>query len=137
MCNSHFLRYILHQRYTNICGIILLEIVAVLTQVPKLNIMPMVFPLSFVVSNNITPVRSLDHIIAHSYVTSLAYFIPAAKKFETRMADKDEDNKLEYHLTSCVAVMVSIHCDASGRQWMPVEQLHAEVCYARLFFFQF
>ena len=63
MCNSHFLRYILHQRYTNICGIILLEIVAVLTQVPKLNIMPMVFPLSFVVSNNITPVRSLDHII--------------------------------------------------------------------------
>ena len=125
MCNSHFLRYILHQRYTNICGIILLEIVAVLTQVPKLNIMPMVFPLSFVVSNNITP------------VTSLAYFIPAAKKFETRMADKDEDNKLEYHLTSCVAVMVSIHCDASGRQWMPVEQLHAEVCYARLFFFQF
>ncbi|XBH93167.1 hypothetical protein VPH35_084149 [Triticum aestivum] len=61
------------------------------------------------------------------YVTSLAYFIPAAKKFETRMADKDEDNKLEYHLTSCVAVMVSIHCDASGRQWMPVEQLHAEL----------
>ncbi|XBI82438.1 hypothetical protein VPH35_091121 [Triticum aestivum] len=57
------------------------------------------------------------------YVPSLAYFIPAAKKFETRKADKDEDNKLEYHLTSCVAVMISIHCDASRRQWMPVEQL--------------
>uniref|UniRef100_M8C111 Uncharacterized protein n=1 Tax=Aegilops tauschii TaxID=37682 RepID=M8C111_AEGTA len=50
-----------------------------------------------------------------------------AKKLETRMADKDVDNMLEYHLASCVAIMVSIHCDASGRQWMPVEQLHAEL----------
>lgn len=49
--------------------------------------------------------------------------VERAKKFETRKADKDEDNKLEYHLTSCVAVMISIHCDASRRQWMPVEQL--------------
>ncbi|KAF7059708.1 hypothetical protein CFC21_066574 [Triticum aestivum] len=51
----------------------------------------------------------------------------AAKKLETRMADKDVDNMLEYHLTSCAAVMVSVHFDTSGRQWMPVEQLHAEL----------
>nr|XP_020179653.1 FHA domain-containing protein FHA2-like [Aegilops tauschii subsp. strangulata] len=53
--------------------------------------------------------------------------VERAKKLETRMADKDVDNMLEYHLASCVAIMVSIHCDASGRQWMPVEQLHAEL----------
>ena len=56
------------------------------------------------------------------------------------MADKDEDNlrlllEEENDLISCVATMVSNQCNASGRKWMPVEQLHAEVCYARLFIF--
>ncbi|KAI5013782.1 hypothetical protein ZWY2020_046478 [Hordeum vulgare] len=55
-----------------------------------------------------------------------------AKNLETTIVDKDEDNlrlllKEENDLISCVATMVSNHCNASGRQWMPVEQLHAEL----------
>ncbi|KAI5013781.1 hypothetical protein ZWY2020_046477 [Hordeum vulgare] len=55
-----------------------------------------------------------------------------AKHFKIRMMDKDEDNlrlllKEENDLISCVATMVSTHFNTSGRQWMPVEELHAEL----------
>ncbi|XBH93164.1 hypothetical protein VPH35_084148 [Triticum aestivum] len=74
---------------------------------------------------------TLSLLRTYAISISLLYYI-LSRILEIRMADKDEDNlrlllKEENDLISCVATMVSNHCNASGRQWMHVEQLHAEL----------